>query len=88
MRSINLFFYFIFSLQVNCVAFSPDFEIMVTGSDDERVRIFNAVTGKLVCKLKGHTGLYRSQFILVCDTALGIGVQRSSYKFKNTNEAI
>ena len=42
--------------QVNCVAFSPDYEIMVTGSHDERVRIFNAVSGELVCKLKGHTG--------------------------------
>ena len=38
------------------MAFSPDFEMMVTGSDDERVRVFNAVTGKLICKLKGHTG--------------------------------
>ena len=38
------------------MAFSPDFEMMVTGSDDERVRVFNAVTGKFVCKLKGHTG--------------------------------
>lgn len=38
------------------MAFSPDYEIMVTGSDDERVRIFNAVSGELVCKLKGHTG--------------------------------
>ena len=30
--------------------------MMVTGSDDERVRIFNAVSGVLVCKLKGHEG--------------------------------
>lgn len=29
---------------------------MVTGCDDQRVRIFNTATGKLVCKLKGHTG--------------------------------
>ena len=41
---------------MNSVAFSPDFEMMVTGSDDERVRVFNALTGKLVVKLKGHTG--------------------------------
>ena len=38
------------------MAFSPDFEIMVTGSDDQRVRVFNAHEGTLVCKLKGHTG--------------------------------
>ena len=44
--------------QVNCVAFSSDFEIMVTGSDDERVRLFNALTGKLVVKLKGHEGTH------------------------------
>ena len=44
--------------QVNCVAFSSDFEIMVTGSDDERVRLFNALTGKLVVKLKGHEGAH------------------------------
>ncbi len=42
--------------EVNCVAFSPDYEMMVTGSDDQRVRVFNAVTGNLICKLKGHTG--------------------------------
>ena len=42
--------------QVNCVAFSPDFEMMVTGSDDQRVRVFNALTGKLVVKVKGHEG--------------------------------
>ena len=38
------------------MAFSPDFELMVTGSDDERVRVFNAVTGKHIVKLKGHEG--------------------------------
>ena len=42
--------------QVNCVAFSPDFEIMVSGCDDQRVRVFNAISGKLVVKVKGHTG--------------------------------
>lgn len=43
-------------LQVNCVAFSTDFEFVVTGSDDQRVRVFNCKTGDMVCKLKGHTG--------------------------------
>lgn len=49
--------------QVNSVAFSPDFQIMVTGCDDQRVRVFNTSTGKLVCKLKGHTG---SIFVICC----------------------
>lgn len=44
------------NFQVNSVAFSPDFQIMVTGCDDERVRVFNTNTGSLVCKLKGHSG--------------------------------
>ena len=48
--------FLILSWQVNCVAFSSDFQIMVTGSDDQRVRVFNAKDGTLVCKLKGHTG--------------------------------
>ena len=43
--------------QVNCMAFSPDFEILVTGSDDEVVRVFNVVTGNMVIQLKGHTGM-------------------------------
>ena len=43
------------------MAFSPDFELMITGSDDERVRVFNSVTGNLVVKLKGHTGKERNR---------------------------
>jgi hypothetical protein len=31
---------------------------MVTGSDDERVRVFDARNGAMVCKLKGHTGTF------------------------------
>lgn len=38
------------------MAFSPDYELMVTGSDDKKVRIFNALSGQLVCELQGHTG--------------------------------
>ena len=46
-------------LQVNCVAFSPDFEIMVTGSDDCEVRIFNAVSAQFICHLPGHSSAVR-----------------------------
>jgi len=42
--------------QVNCVALSVDFEMMVTGSDDYRLRIFNTLSGKLVATLEGHIG--------------------------------
>ena len=44
---------------MNSVAFSPDFELMVTGCDDQRVRVFNAVTSTFICKLRGHTGAVR-----------------------------
>lgn len=42
--------------QVNCVAFSADMEIMITGSDDNSVRVFNAYSGELVVKVDGHEG--------------------------------
>jgi len=41
---------------VNCVALSVDFEMMVTGSDDNRLRIFNTISGELVATLEGHFG--------------------------------
>ncbi|PIK35615.1 putative WD repeat-containing protein 38 [Apostichopus japonicus] len=40
--------------EVNCLDFSPDLEIMVTGADDGRVRVFNRVKGHLVTRLFGH----------------------------------
>ena len=44
---------------VNCAAFSPDHELMVTGSDDRRVRVFNAVSASFVCMLSGHSAAVR-----------------------------
>ena len=56
--------------RLTCVAFSPDFEMMVTGCDDQRVRVFNSVTGKLVVKLNGHSGIYlKSSFNVEKKTA-------------------
>lgn len=43
-------------LQINCVAFSRDLEMMVTGSDDGRVRVWNRPKNILVCRFFGHTG--------------------------------
>jgi WD40 repeat protein len=42
--------------EVNCAALSVDYEIMVTGSDDQQLRIFNTVSGELVTTLDGHDG--------------------------------
>jgi len=39
---------------------------MVTGCDDQRVRVFNTGTGKLVCKLKGHSGMITKPLKIVC----------------------
>ncbi len=63
-KAISQVLKYVMCFQVNCVAFSPDFEMMVTGSDDERVRIFNAVSGNLVVKLKGHTGIYDGTHVM------------------------
>ena len=41
---------------VNSVAFSPDSSRVVSGSDDNTVRIWNAITGEVEAELKGHMG--------------------------------
>jgi len=58
-----------FVYQVNCVALSADFEMMVTGSDDYKLCIFNTLSGKLVATLEGHTGLWHTScnfFVCIC----------------------
>lgn len=54
-------------LQVNCVAFSQDFQMLVTGSDDQRIRIFNTNTAQFICKLKGHEGLNKISSVILFD---------------------
>ena len=41
---------------MNCATFSPDFELLVTGSEDKKVRVFNAASGRFVVGLSGHKG--------------------------------
>ena len=39
------------------VAFSPDGQRIVTGSDDRSAKVWNAGTGQEVLALKGHTAM-------------------------------
>lgn len=41
---------------VNSVAFSPDGRFVLTGSEDNLARMWNAATGKLLRKFVGHSG--------------------------------
>ena len=42
------------------VAFSQDGSRVVSGSDDETVRIWNAATGEVEAEMKGHTDIVRT----------------------------
>ena len=47
--------------EVESVSFSGDGKLIVSGSDDKTVRVWNAVSGKCVLgPLQGHTGVVRS----------------------------
>ena len=41
---------------MSSVSFSPDGSQVVSGSDDETVRIWDVQSGQEVCKLEGHSG--------------------------------
>ena len=45
---------------VNSAVYSPDGRSIVTASDDNTARIWDAVTGKLLHSLEGHTSWVRS----------------------------
>ena len=45
---------------INAVQFSPDGKVVVTGSDDKTVRVWNARTGEAIHALEGHTAAVTS----------------------------
>jgi TIR domain/WD domain, G-beta repeat len=45
---------------VNAIAFSPDGQRVLTGSDDNTAKLWDAATGKAVATFDGHTGALRS----------------------------
>ncbi|MEH2290522.1 WD40 repeat domain-containing protein [Nostoc sp.] len=45
---------------INCLAISPDSQILVSGSDDKTINLWNLNTGEKICTLLGHTGLVLS----------------------------
>lgn len=42
--------------QINSIVFSPDGQIMASGSDDCNIRLWDPVTGGIRATLKGHSG--------------------------------
>jgi WD40 repeat protein len=40
---------------VNSVAFTPDGQILVSGSDDKTIKLWNPETGKTIVTLSGHS---------------------------------
>jgi len=44
------------SLVIRCTAFSPDGSLLITGSDDRHVNVFNAKTGEKLSSISGHYG--------------------------------
>ncbi|XP_059148548.1 WD repeat-containing protein 38-like [Physella acuta] len=59
--------------EVNCISYSPDFQFMVTGSDDKRVRIFNVKTKVCIIALKGHESAIKSVAVSQCSKYIASG---------------
>ena len=48
------------SAEVRSVAFSPDSQLIASGSEDSTIKIWNLSTGKEICTLSGHSDVVRS----------------------------
>jgi len=44
------------TLPIRCTCFSPDGALLVTGSDDRHVSIFNTISGEKIATMSGHHG--------------------------------
>ena len=54
---IKLFFYVVLTIiltQVTCCSFSPDGNVVVSGSRDKTLNVWNTKTGLCISTLKGH----------------------------------
>lgn len=74
--------------EVNSVSFSSDFLFAVTGSDDERVRLFNVKTKECVIKLKGHEGAIKSVAVSPCDKFFASGSFDKTARIWRTSDGI
>ncbi|CAG5116734.1 unnamed protein product [Candidula unifasciata] len=72
--------------EVNCVSFSSDFSIMVTGSDDKRVRVFDVRTKRCILSLGGHRGAVKCVAISPCDRYFASGSFDKNARIWKTDE--
>ena len=56
------------SSQVNCVAVFPDGRRVVSGSYDNKLKVWDVATGKCVSTLQGHTHNVRRAASAFCST--------------------
>ncbi|KAI8779475.1 WD repeat-containing protein 38 [Biomphalaria glabrata] len=73
--------------EVNCVSYSPDFQFVVTGSDDHRVRVFNVKTKQCIIKLRGHNGAIKCVAVSQCSRYLASGSYDKSARIWKTASA-
>jgi WD domain, G-beta repeat len=54
---------------VNAVTISPDSRLIISGSSDQKIKVWNAATGQLINTLSGHKQAVRSSRLLLTDTS-------------------
>jgi len=68
------------SVGVSSVAFSPDGEILVSGSADNTVKLWDIKTGKLINTLEGHTAFVNSVAFSPVGNILASGSDDNTFK--------